>query len=220
MPANTPQVITQCSMRHLYADKDAQEQISAAKQYERRRCGHHTLETPLSTLECLRQVVDPNDNKTNKHRYVVASQDAEVRAHMRGVAGVPLIFIKRSVVILEPMAETTGLARMREEKARFRVGLRGTKSSLGKRARAEEENEQEESNTTSEVKTKRKKGPKGPNPLSALKPKKRDAPGDNSPERRTRDDETAADVEDEALKKKRRRKSSKRTDFGTEVGEV
>jgi U3 small nucleolar RNA-associated protein 23 len=212
-------VITQCSIRHLYADKDAQDQIATAKTFERRRCGHHTLEKPLSTLECLRQVVDPNDNKTNKHRYVVASQGADVRAHMRQVAGVPLLFIKRSVMILEPMAESTGLARLKEEKMRFRVGLRATKSSLGKRAR-EGEGDGGADNATAEARKKRQKGPKGPNPLSALKPKKRDVPGEKAPERHGTGPNDPAPNEDAAVKKKRRRKSSKRTDGGTEDGEA
>jgi U3 small nucleolar RNA-associated protein 23 len=213
-------VITQCSIRHLYADKDAQEQIATAKAFERRRCGHHTLEKPLSTLECLRQVVDPNDNKTNKHRYVVASQGADVRAHMRQVAGVPLLFIKRSVMILEPMAESTGLARLKEEKTRFRIGLRATKSSLGKRAREAGEGEGGADNAAVEARKKRQRGPKGPNPLSALKPKKRDVPGEKGSDRHGKVDESAPHIEDEAIKKKRRRKSSKRTDGGTENEDV
>jgi U3 small nucleolar RNA-associated protein 23 len=195
-------------MRHLYANKDEQDQIATAKTFERRRCGHHTLDTPLSTLECLRSVVDPNDNRTNKHRYVVASQDAEVRAHMRRVAGVPLIFIKRSVVILEPMAEETGRARVQEERSRFRVGLRETGVKAGKRKR-----EDGEGGGEGEERKKKVKGPKGPNPLSALKPKRRGVPSEKAPKQ-----EAAAEaVTDETLKKKRRRKSSKKTEEETDM---
>jgi Fcf1 len=82
-------------MRHLYAaaaEPGVSYLIDKAKTYERRRCGHHPDDhpTPLSTKECLASVVDPNGSKTNKHRYVVASQEQEVRKLMRGILGVPL----------------------------------------------------------------------------------------------------------------------------------
>lgn len=94
-------LITQCSMRHLYArnkEPGVDRIIDKAKDYERRRCGHHpeSHPEPCSTLECLGSVVGP----TNKHRYVVASQDLDVRSRMRGIPGVPLIYINRSVMIV------------------------------------------------------------------------------------------------------------------------
>lgn len=97
-------MITQCSMRHLYAAEPKENAlIDQAKKYERRRC-NHTLEEPLSTFECLLEVVDPRSNHTNKHRYVVASQNPRVRAKMRQIPGIPLVYIHRSVMILKPMA--------------------------------------------------------------------------------------------------------------------
>lgn len=77
---------------------DMRRVIEKAKEFERRRCGHRPEEypEPLGTLECLGECV----GKTNKHRYVVASQDPEVRAKMRGIPGVPLIYISRSVMIV------------------------------------------------------------------------------------------------------------------------
>lgn len=94
-------LITQCSMRHLYAqnrEPGMDRVIETAKTFERRRCGHHpeSHPEPCSTAECLGGVVGP----TNKHRYVVASQDGEVRARFRGIAGVPLVYISRSVMIV------------------------------------------------------------------------------------------------------------------------
>jgi U3 small nucleolar RNA-associated protein 23 len=37
---------------------------------------------------------------------VVASQDDEVRRHMRAIPGVPLVYVRRSVMVMEPMAES------------------------------------------------------------------------------------------------------------------
>ena len=151
---------------------------------ERRRCGHHTLDEPLSTLDCLSSVIDPKNSLTNKNRYVVASQDEEVRRFCRDVRGVPLVYVKRSVMVMEPMAEGSVGVRDGIERSKFRSGLRGKGSlSLGKRKRGEDEGsemnvtegKQANSGAGSDEKAaikKKMKGPKGPNPLSVKKPRK------------------------------------------------
>ncbi|KAF2187773.1 rRNA-processing protein UTP23, partial [Zopfia rhizophila CBS 207.26] len=179
-------MITQCDMRHLYnAEPKDEALITQAKTYERRRCNHHELEHPLSTLECLSEVVDPKGNLTNRHRYVVASQDPKVRAHMRSIPGVPLVYINRSVMILEPMATSTEDQRELDERAKFRAGLKGRRgANVGqKRKRDDEEDNTNEQRSESilgqstgdsrpQKMKKRGKGPKEPNPLSIKKPKK------------------------------------------------
>lgn len=183
-------MITQCSIRHLYnlpatteAEKKSKDSyIEVAKAAERRRCGHHELEEPLSTLDCLQSVVDPKNSGTNKHRYVVASQELEVRAKMREIAGVPLIYVKRSVMNLEPMAGKTAEVIQREEKGKIRAGLRTMRGAgVGEKRKRDEEDEtaaqdtdQLQDGTAEEPGTKKKKvkGPKGPNPLSVKKSKK------------------------------------------------
>lgn len=172
-------VITQCSMRHLYnAEPKNAALIEQAKTYERRRCNHHTLENPLSTMDCLKEVVDGKGNHTNKHRYVVASQDGDIRAFMRQIPGVPLIYINRSVMILEPMANSTEKVKMKEDKDKFRAGLKGSRGGqvLGKRTRDSEEPRDgigEDDKQPDELKKKKQRGPKGPNPLSVKKSKKK-----------------------------------------------
>jgi U3 small nucleolar RNA-associated protein 23 len=219
-------------MRHLYADRENQGLIEQAKTYERRRCNHHALEKPLSTLECFQSVVDPKDNKTNKHRYLVASQDAEVRTHMRQIAGVPLMYINRSVMIMEPIARASEDVREREEKSKLRAGLvsRQSRSVLGKRTRDEDgvgrtdpqpREPPAQLEHTPGTKKSRKKGPKGPNPLSVRKPKSRDGlekKQQNTPKNNERD--AAPENGDHLLeKRKRRRKSSNKGEGGT-LGEV
>ena len=185
----TTNVKARCSIRHLYTLKDLPQPqkdvlISIAKNLERRRCGHHTLEEPLSTLECLSGVIDPKKSLTNKHRYVVASQDEEVRRFCRGVRGVPLVYVKRSVMVMEPMAEGSVGVRDGIERSKFRSGLRGKGSlSLGKRKRGEDEGSDVSVTEGKQVNSggrgdekaaikKKMKGPKGPNPLSVKKPKR------------------------------------------------
>ncbi|PMD51897.1 uncharacterized protein K444DRAFT_621026 [Hyaloscypha bicolor E] len=171
-------MITQCSMRHLYAaakEPGVSFLIDKAKTYERRRCDHRPEDypEPLSTKDCLASVVDAKGSKTNKHRYVVASQEPEVRKFMRGLLGVPLCYINRSVMIMEPMAGATAENREKEERGKFRAGLKRGSGSL-KRKR-EDEDVKEESSVQEDM-PKRKKavnGPKGPNPLAVKKSKKK-----------------------------------------------
>ena len=121
-------------MRHLYnaaKEPGVSFLIDKAKLFERRRCGHLPADypEPLSAEACISSVVDAKGSGRNKHCYVVASQEVEVRRRMRAVVGVPLVYINRSVMIMEPMAEASGSQRDREEKGKFRDGLRGGRAS-------------------------------------------------------------------------------------------
>lgn len=181
-------VITQCCIRHLYTLSVPQSEkdplILLAKSMERRRCNHHELDDPLSTLECLSSVIDPKKSATNKNRYVVASQETEVRRFCRGVRGVPLVYVKRSVMVLEPMAESTIGVKEGIEREKFRTGLRAR---LGKRKRDDDDGKGSEDEGREQIddateggggaegqgaKRKKTRGPKGPNPLSVRKSKK------------------------------------------------
>lgn len=177
------QVITQCSIRHLYTipdlprpDKDAL--VAVAKRMERRRCNHHTLDYPLSTLECFSSVIDPKNSKTNKNRYVIASQEEEVRRYCRGVKGVPLVYVKRSVMVMEPMADGSVGVREGIEREKLRTGLRAKWNAVGVKRKRDEPSDvdvgdvQDSGSHEPEEGTALKKklrGPKGPNPLSVKK---------------------------------------------------
>lgn len=195
-------MITQCCIRHLYkAQPDAglkaqkEQWIEVAKQAERRRCGHHELEEPLSALECITSVVDPKNSGSNKHRYVVAAQDKSVREAMRQIAGVPLIYINRSVMILEPLAAKTEQVRNAEEISKRKAGLRSRVTPVvgEKRKRGSDEDVYEGEDTVERqeqtgAKRKKLRGPKGPNPLSVKKPQKS---ADTAVQRRPRSDQTS-----------------------------
>lgn len=209
-------------MRHLYAlngtDPSASYIIEKAKLFERRRCGHRPEDhpEPLSAEACISSVVDPKDSKTNKNRYVVASQELEVRKKMRKVRGVPLVYVNRSVMIMEPMSGATGDAREREEGAKFRSGLKGRVSSgvvtSGEKRKREEGVEEEAKDD--DVPKKKKKvfgGPKGPNPLAVKRSKKKDgAPAAETPKKTAGNAAVGSAVTDgetvPAAKRKRTRK--------------
>lgn len=176
-------MITQCSIRNLYTipdlprpDKDTL--VAVAKRMERRRCNHHTLDSPLSTLECFSSVIDPKNSKTNKNRYVIASQEEEVRRYCRGIQGVPLVYVKRSVMVMEPMADSSVGVREGIESEKLRTGLIANGHAAGsKRKRGEPSDvdvgdaQDSASREPEERKALKKKmrGPKGPNPLSVKK---------------------------------------------------
>jgi len=215
-------VITQCSIRHLYALKekaaqpprsskpiskkpasiavttaaaaaaataepgtsvpnaaaaDAEKAIDLAKLLERRFCGHRPDEypEPLDTLDCLRSVVDVHGR--NKHRYVVATQDVAVRRALRDVVGVPLVYVEHGVTKLEPMAQASEEDQVREEKRKFREGIKSQMPRKRKDRDNEETAEGAEIDGMAEP-PKKKKGKnygraKGPNPLSVMKGKKK-----------------------------------------------
>jgi U3 small nucleolar RNA-associated protein 23 len=212
-------LITQCSMRHLYNNKSepgVQAAIELGKTFERRRCGHHPDEypKPLSTLECLGSVVDPKDSGVNKHRYVVASNDQTTRQKLRTVKGTPLLYISRSVMIMEPMADESVQVRNKEEKAKLRSEIKrfqaGNKrkrdhdsdSEAENGAEAGEKSQAEVKDGAGTEKKKKKKGPKGPNPLAV---KKKKTPTDGS--KKSTDETPAEPASKDGPKRKRRKKT-------------
>lgn len=224
-------------MRHLYAaakEPGVSYLIDKAKTYERRRCNHlpEDYPEPLSTKECLASVVDPKSSNTNKHRYVVASQELEVRKHMRGIMGVPLVYINRSVMIMEPMADATVGNREREERSKFRDGLKSRGSGSLKRQRddGDEAGEEQASIHNDNLKkAKHRKGPKEPNPLSVKKPKKKQEGEDSKPavsEARKTDsgdgglDQATLGGSDPNVKRKRKRKHKSAAEGGEIVAAV
>ncbi|PRT57068.1 rRNA-processing protein UTP23 [Wickerhamiella sorbophila] len=156
-------MITQCTIEHLYRSKN-QEAIELAKKFERRRCGHiPTEDQTLSAFECIASVVDINGS--NKHRYVVATQKPKLRDRLRKIPAVPLIYINRSVMILEPMSPITLKAREQIEAAKLHRGLNAV-------------------STVPATSEPRKRKVKEPNPLSVKKRKVEEGSGPTKRKRR------------------------------------
>lgn len=232
-------MITQCCIRAMYArnkEPGVAAAIERAKTFERRRCGHLMDEDPLTERECVMAVVDPKRRNENKFRYVVATQDEMLREKLRAVVPTPLMYVKRSVLILEPMAEASLKVREREEKAkyvtleffcvvmemltecRFMSGItRGTHKRKREddedQSGSDEEDDKEKGKSSTQGeddKPKKKKnyGKKGPNPLAVKKAKK---VTDGQKEQRPRKEETeapAAEVAGEHKAKRKRRKKA------------
>ncbi|KAK6456857.1 Fcf1-domain-containing protein [Scheffersomyces xylosifermentans] len=184
----TKPMITQCCMQALYDSKN-QSAIDIAKKFERRRCNHREAIDPV---ECVLSIVDIKGE--NKHRYVVAGQNYDLRIKLRRVPGVPLIFMNRSVMVMEPMSQATARATEIFERKKLTKGLNDAKYA-GVANDEEEKNEKGEENPQS----KKRKGPKGPNPLSVKKKKteqKTTAAKGESGEKKPRRKRTHKKVED------------------------
>lgn len=217
---NLKPMITQCCIRALYnknqgpnRDPAVVNAIERAKGFERRRCGHLMDEDAKPESECVMSVVDPKGNGQNKWRYIVATLDEELRRRLRSVVPTPLMYVRRSVVILEPMAEATERTINRQEAEKLKEGIiRGPQQ---KRKRDDDESGSDSSDDedaegrTGEAraeKTKKKKksyGPKQPNPLAVKKAKKEKA--DEAPRKESK---PTTDTPAETKPKRKRRKKA------------
>lgn len=186
LQADVKVMITQCCIQALYETRN-EGAIDLAKQFERRRC-NHSFKDPKSPAECIESVV--NVNGANKHRYVVASQDIDLRRKLRTVPGVPLIHLTRSVMIMEPLSTASAKASRMTEEQKLYKGLNDPNIE-----KAETISKGSEKESTPK---KRKAGPKAPNPLS-MKKKKKTGPSDDE----------VKDKDDASKDKKRRRRRHK-----------
>lgn len=149
-------MITQCCIHELYLQgKAVQPAVDLAKTFERRKCNHKEA---ILGDDCIASVV----GETNKHRYVIATQSQPLRSKLRKIPAVPVVHINRSVMILEPMSETTAEAKEKAEQAQMLPSA----AEAAKVAQVK---------PVEEPPRKKRKGPKGPNPLSVKKKKTKQA---------------------------------------------
>lgn len=132
--------------------------VFVARRFEQRNCKH---DKPLRSLQCLMDCVSSD----NKNHYVIAAQDEELRRKLRRECiGLPLVFLNRGVILLEPLTRQTQEAIKAKEQAK--LGIPEFEKKALKQLLPQE-------TTMRNVNKKpRRKKPKGPNPLSCRKPKK------------------------------------------------
>ncbi|KKK18773.1 hypothetical protein P175DRAFT_0455259 [Aspergillus ochraceoroseus IBT 24754] len=87
-----------------------------------------------------------------------------LRRGARSIPGVPIVYVKRSVMILEPMSSPSEGIREGVEQDKFRVGLNQKRG---------EEKDKSQGDQSEKTKKKDPRKAKAPNPLSMKKPKKR-----------------------------------------------
>jgi len=184
-------MITQCCIHELYLQgKLEQAAVDLAKSFERRKCNHREA---IPGDECIAAVV----GTTNKHRYVIAAQSHALRVKLRLIPAVPIVHVNRAVMILEPPSDATLAAKELIEE----------QTSLPTAA------ELATIQTDAPVKpVRRRKGPKGPNPLSVKKkaaPDPRQRVSTNSDPvsgQKRKNDGVAEETPTHALRKRKRRR--------------
>ncbi|KAJ5670721.1 rRNA processing protein [Penicillium maclennaniae] len=178
----------------------------------------------LATADPIIKKNDKNDGQ--RKRKTEEEREAEramrrakaLRVQARSIPGVPIIYVKRSVMVLEPMSTPSENIRDGVERGKFRAGL--DDPSLGKRKREDE--------AEPLVKIPGLKKAKGPNPLSVKKAKKTQ-PASSTPKKQkpqTADTSEKQDGEESGeAKTKRRRRHAKGpregdADVSAEAGSV
>ncbi|KAF9430424.1 hypothetical protein BGZ94_006901 [Podila epigama] len=218
-PSSSP-VVTPCTMALLKSrGEDASGAFLASKRFEKRRCKHQEA---VDEALCLSQII----GNSNPHNYVVASQSKKLRSQFGQVPGVPLLYINRSNLILEPPSEASTTKCKQIEGAKTHAStkelttlktVKVTKSGHvaldAKLAKKLEEKAIQKKAKREAMKAKilkKRQGPKEPNPLS-IKKKKSKTPATSSttsaaPKPATTTESGSAEPE---KKKRRRRKSTK-----------
>lgn len=168
---------TQCICAEL-REYDAQTgagSLFVARRFEMiRNCGHGSGKDAKSGAECIKDLV----GKTNQYHYCVAAQDPQLRKDIRGVVGVPTMFILRDTVLMEPLTEETLKVVKRKERKKLlkpaRDDIKFLKTLNKKKAEPVEAPVEEDTDAPVKAKPKIKKNKhkrKGVNPLSCKKKK-------------------------------------------------
>ncbi|GAA6015025.1 hypothetical protein JCM10207_008708 [Rhodosporidiobolus poonsookiae] len=204
-------MITQCCMQALYdAGEDAQAAVDLAKGFERRKCNHFK---PRPESECMLAMAGDE----NKNRYVFATQSLELRQNLRRVPGSPIVYIARSVMLLEAPSDQTLAKKRKMETAKLHVSAEELAQITGQpipstsAAAASSDGEDDAADAAAQPAKKKPKqrGPKGPNPLSVKKKKKADPAAGNRPSKRQRDDGEGRKGREERAQKRQREEDAK-----------
>ncbi|GMM47326.1 rRNA-binding ribosome biosynthesis protein [Pichia kluyveri] len=201
-------LITQCCIQHLY-DSNNQLAVDLAKRMEKRRCGHKET---LSSFECMKSIT--NVEGENKYRYLVVTQDENLRTSLRNIAGVPLVFLHRSVLVMEPLSKVTKRVVSAVERMKLTQGLNSIDAGKRSRDSDNEDGEDGEGDDQNNENRPVKKGKKvkGVNPLAMKKKQKKVVPAKST-------DKQDTESNDDGKKKRRRRKHGKNSTANNENDE-
>lgn len=161
---------------------------------------------------------DKADNPAQRKRKTEEEREEEramrrsraLRFGARSIPGVPIIYVKRSVMVLEPLSTQTEAVRDGHEMSKFRAGLDDPE--IGDKRKHDGEGD----DGGEGKKIPGLKKAKGPNPMSMKKPKKRvEANAGGAKKQRVESEVAEAEAEGEqsgAAKTKRRRRHNKSGD--------
>ncbi|KAJ1642801.1 hypothetical protein J3B02_001779 [Coemansia erecta] len=154
--------ITYCGICDVRKESEFKAQaISVSKTFEKRHCMH---KEPVPGTQCIEELI----GDSNKNNYCVAAQSNELRAKLRGIAGVPVLHMQRDIVILERMAQAAKETSEKQLKRKLSVS-----EAEKKLLRVMKKKSIEEKLALKKNKPRKLKKAKGPNPLSIKKQTKK-----------------------------------------------
>ncbi|KAH8700697.1 putative rRNA processing protein [Talaromyces proteolyticus] len=188
---------------------------------------HYTLAT-AEPVALAHDELDSNDAKKRRRAEAAFNERNEkssaLRSGARSIPGVPIVYVKRSVMVLEPLSIPSERVRIGVEKGKFKTGVQAALDVVSNLKRKRDDEEEDPVSRT--------RGPKkarGPNPLSMKKPKSRakQTPDQEGKKTKSRPKESEAggdldnaDGETTSMpktKRKRRHKNTKTEADSTEI---
>mmetsp|Transcript_50269 Transcript_50269/g.79611 ORF Transcript_50269/g.79611 Transcript_50269/m.79611 type:complete len:296 (-) Transcript_50269:60-947(-) len=161
LTGRTTLMVTNCVMAELRSLGDtALGAAIIAKGYYRIKCAH---DRPIGAARCICEQI----GKTNERSFIVATQNNELAWNLRQVPGVPLIRLNGPVPTIEDASAVSKTAASARESQK----LKPSNWELPKLP-ALKEREAKAAELIARP-PKKRKGPKGPNPLSCMKKKKK-----------------------------------------------
>jgi len=142
-----------------------------------------------------------------RRRMRMGQPDVDVRNHARMIPGVPIIYVKKSVMELEQPSVATERAIRGFEKEKFRDGIGGATRGV-KRGREDDESEQED-DKSGLTKARRLQKAKAPNPMSVKKKKPKTEQDDIKSEAFEAQDQAQSENASSGKQKRRRGKRGK-----------
>jgi len=164
---------------------------------------------PSSPTEAIKALI----GASNPRKFLVATQESELRDHLRRMAGVPLLHIQRTVLLMEAPSSSSRRTSDHEEAQKLKGVTAGEAVAVALAAKlrleARAEKRRADGAASAGVPLRKVKA-KGPNPLSCMKKKKASAP----PPLQRAGAAAGRGDDDDADEKKRRRRRKKAKDGG------
>ncbi|KAI1730376.1 fcf1 domain-containing protein [Ditylenchus destructor] len=146
-------VVTNCILKELEAlGKEVCGALAICRQFNVVKCPHSP---PRSAADCIRRLAR-RSKKDEREKYFIGTQDETLMQSLRELGGIPVMSVKYNSILLEkPSRESiSGLKTSADDLEKVKV--------LKREVLGEEEQKQ-----------RKRKGPKGPNPLSCRKKKQK-----------------------------------------------
>eukprot|EP00898_Chlorokybus_atmophyticus_P007613 jgi/Chlat1/7853/Chrsp66S07299 len=163
--ATTKVFVTRCVTAELKAlGTDYAGTAKAARVFEGAKCSH---DTPVPAAACIQSLVANG----NPEHFFIASQDAALKQQLHKVPGVAIVSIQNGQLHLEAPSETQRKLANMSEAEKVRASEAELKRAALKVAELVQQPVEALTGAPAIINKRKRKGPKGPNPLSVKKKK-------------------------------------------------